>query len=329
MSYSQSSAEILRDILESGWSLADPLEKVPVTPVSGTQYVYFFDRKQITMNEKAKAIVVEKIVHEGDENLIVHPNFTEQADIYEITLHLRVTSVNREQFDVWLKNMDNMAAEVIKILKTVYDPSSKPPTGVFFQAKSDWINEDVYKTGSQPELRRKLRFTLTRLAASLEDTFLGFGGVLIFDNSSQGDDPPTSSFQYQEVSDVTISEGFQQIQILTKDQTLGVGVAQTARGIFSGTFTALMNANLSNIIGNTTDKIENIYKPQEMVSIIGQIPEIIFLNNNNDTSSPLNTLTTTSFIKITNVEKIDGEAAILKYKLTGILTRPTQYAVSP
>ena len=81
MAYVQSSAEILRDTLESNWSLSDPLEKVPVTPVSGTQYVYFFDRKQIVKNEKAKALVVEKIVHEGDENRIVHPTFTEQADI--------------------------------------------------------------------------------------------------------------------------------------------------------------------------------------------------------------------------------------------------------
>ena len=193
MSYTQSSAEILRDELYDNWSLVDPLERVPtVSPVQGRQYVYFFDRKQIVKNEKAKAVVVEKINHEGDENTIVHPNFTEQADIYEITLYLRVTSVNQDQFDVWLLNMDNMAAETIRILKTIYDPSAKPPTGVFFQTKSDWIKEDIYPNASQPELRRKLRFTLTRLVASQEDTFLGFGGVLVFDNSSQGDDTPTS-----------------------------------------------------------------------------------------------------------------------------------------
>ncbi len=328
MSYTQSSAEILRDELFDNWSLSDPLERVnETTPVSGRQYVYFFDRAQIVKNEKAKALVVEKINHEGDENRIVHPNFSEQADIYEITLYLRVTSVNPDQFDVWLLNMDNMAAETIRILKTIYDPSSKPPTGVFFQTKSDWINEDVYISGSQPELRRKLRFTLTRLEASLENTFLGFGGVLVFSVGSEGDTPPSSSFQYLDVSDVTITEGYDELLILTKDQTRGVGVAQTVRGIFSGTFTATMNANEDNIVGTTTDKIENIYKPQSLANIIGQIPEIIFLNNNNDTSSPVQTLTTTSFVKITNVEKIDGEEAILKYKLSGILTRPTTYQV--
>ncbi len=328
MSYTQSSAEILRDELFDNWSLSDPLSKVPVTPTQGIQYVYFFDRKQIVKNEKAKAVVVEKIVHEGDENLIVHPNFTEQADIYEITLYLRVTSVNPDQFDVWLLNMDNMAAETIRILKTIYDPSSKPPTGVFFQTKSEWIKEDVYPSGGQPELRRRLRFTLTRLVASLENTFLGFGGVLIFNNSSEGDSPPTSSFQYQEASDVSIIEGYDEIQVFTKDQALGVGVAQTVRGIFSGTFSATINANEDNIIGTTTDKIQNVYKPQALANIIGQIPEIIFLNNNIDTSSTIQTLTTTSFVKITNVEKIDGVESILKYKLTGILTRPTTYAVS-
>lgn len=329
MSFTQSSAEILRDELFDNWSLSDPLERVNETsPVSGRQYVYFFDRAQIVKNEKAKAVVVEKINHEGDENRIVHPNFSEQADIYEITLYLRVTSVNPEQFDVWLLNMDNMAAETIRILKTIYDPSSKPPTGVFFQTKSDWIKEDVYVSGSQPELRRKLRFTLTRLVASLDNTFLGFGGVLVFDNSSEGDDPPSNDFQYQEVSDVNIDEGFDELQILTKDQTLGVGVPQTVRGIFSGTFSALMNANADNVVGDTTDKIENVYKPQIDPNLIGQIPEIIFLNNNTDTQSVPSTLTTTSFVKITRIEKIDGAASLLQYKLTGILTRPTTYAVS-
>lgn len=329
MSFTQSSAEILRDELFDNWSLSDPLEKVnETTPVSGRQYVYFFDRAQIVKNEKAKALVVEKINHEGDENRIVHPNFSEQADIYDITLYLRVTSVNPDQFDVWLTNMDNMATETIRILKTIYDPSSKPPTGVFFQTKSDWIKEDVYISGSQPELRRKLRFTLTRLVASRDDTFLGFGGVLVFDNFSEGDDSPSSDFQYEEVSDVTINEGYDQLQVLTKDQTLGVGVAQTVRGIFSGTFSALMNASVDNIIGNTTDKIENIYKPQLDPNVIGQIPEIIFLNNNSDTQSTPDTLTTTSFVKITDVEKIDGVTSILQYRLTGILTRPTTYAVS-
>ncbi len=333
MSYTDSSAEILRDTLHTDWNLTDPLLRDPTgttdSVIEGTQYVYFFDRKQIVKNEKAKAVVVEKINHEGDENRIVHPNFSEQADIYEITLHLRVTSVNPEQFDVWLVNMDNMAAETIKILKTIYDPSSKPPTGVFFQTKSDWIKEDVYVSGSQPELRRKLRFTLTRLVASLDNTFLGFGGVLVFSVGSEGDTPPSVSFQYQEVSDVTINEGYDELLVLTKDQTRGVGVAQTVRGVFSGTFSALMNANEDNIVGSTTDKIQNIYKPQNNANIIGQIPEIVFLNNNNDTSSPLQTLTTTSFVKITNVEKIDGESAILKYKLSGILTRPTTYQVLP
>jgi len=328
LSFVQSSAEILRNAIESAWNLPDPLEKVPVTPVSGRQYVYFFDRKQIVKNEKAKALVVEKISHEGDENMITHPTFSEQADIYEITLYLRVTSVNREQFDVWLTNMDNMANETIRILKTIYDPTSTPPTNVFFQTRSDWIKEDVYPSGSQPELRRKLRFTLTRLVAARDDTFLGFGGVLIFDNTSEGDNPPASDYQYQEVTDVTINEGFDQIQVFTKDQTLGVGVPQTTRGMFTGSFSALMNATVDNLKGTTTDKIPEIGMTQINPNIIGQIPEIIFINTSTD-ASITNTLTTTSFVKITRVERLDFDVSILMFKLSGFLTRPTIYAVTP
>ena len=53
MSYTQSSAEILRDALFTNWNLSNPLEKVnTVSPESGRQYVYFFDRAQIIKNEK-------------------------------------------------------------------------------------------------------------------------------------------------------------------------------------------------------------------------------------------------------------------------------------
>ena len=293
MSYTQSSAEILRDQLSDNWSLLDPLQKAPGPNIvgDGTQYVYFFDRAQIVKNEKAKALVVEKIVHEGDENRIVHPKFIEQADIYEITLYLRVTSVNPDQFDVWLLNMDNMASETLRILKTIYDPTTT--TGVFFQTKGVWENQDIYPSGTQPELRRKLRFTLTRIVSTDDEVFLGYGGVLVFDTSaSTGDTLPTSDYTFTQVKNAKLREGYVQIPTLTKDTTNGVGVPFLDRGLFSGTFFAIMYAKKSDIIGTTTEKLQNIYKTQTILSstLIGQQADVVFLQSatNTETTNSVN-----------------------------------------
>ncbi len=288
--YTQSSAEILRNALSDNWSLSDPLAKVPISPVTGVQYVYFFDRAQIVKNEKAKALVVEKIVHEGDENRVVHPKFIEQADIYEITLYLRVTSVNPDQFDVWLLNMDNMAEETLRILKTIYDPTTT--TGVFFQTRGVWENQDVYVKGAQPELRRKLRFTLTRIVSTDDEVFLGYGGVLVFDTSaSTGDSLPSTDYTFTQVKNAKLREGFQQIPTLTKDTTTnGVGVPFLDRGLFSGTFFAIMYAKKSDILGTTTEKLQNIYKTQTASTLIGQQADVVFLQSatNTETTDSVN-----------------------------------------
>jgi len=310
VSFTQSSAEILRDELFTEWSLSDPLEKVNFSPPpvdQGRQYVYFFDRAQIVKNEKAKAVVVEKINHEGDENRIVHPNFSEQADIYEITLYLRVTSVNPDQFDVWLVNMDNMAAEVIRILKTIYDPSSKPPTGVFFQTKSDWIKEDVYISGSQPELRRKLRFTLTRITSRTPEVFEGFGGVLIFDvSASQGDNLPVSDYIYTEAYNIQSAYGIPQIA----EPITGTKIPAYFSGIFEGRFNCDMYLKSSDI-GNGTHQINNIGNELEN----GEVGEVVLLQQYNNTNSE--TLTITTKMKVISIAPLAFVEDLVKFSMVG------------
>lgn len=317
MSYIQSSAEILRDELFDNWNLSDPLEKVNETsPVSGRQYVYFFDRAQIVKNEKAKALVVEKIVHEGDENRVVHPKFIEQADIYEITLYLRVTSVNPDQFDVWLLNMDNMAAETIRILKTIYDPTSQPPTGVFFQASSDWVNEDIYVSGSQPELRRKLRFRLTRIASPNPEVFEGFGGVLIFDvSASQGNNLPASDYIYTEAYNIQSVYGIPQIA----EPITGTKIPVYFTGIFEGRFNCDMYLKSSDI-GNGTHQINNIGN----VLANGETAEVVLLQQYNNTESSSKQVTVTTKLKIISSNLVGNVEQLLQFSMVGeIIEYPT------
>ena len=317
MSYTKSSAEILRDELFNNWSLSDPLEKVnETTPVSGRQYVYFFDRAQIVKNEKAKALVVEKIVHEGDENRVVHPKFIEQADIYEITLYLRVTSVNPDQFDVWLLNMDNMAAETIRILKTVYDPTSQPPTGVFFQASSDWVNEDIYTSGAQPELRRRLRFRLTRIASPNPEVFEGFGGVLIFDvSTSQGNNLPASDYIYTEAYNIQSVYGIPQIA----EPITSTKIPVYFTGIFEGRFNCDMYLKSSDI-GNGTHQINNIGN----VLANGEVGEVVLLQQYNNTESNSKQVTVTTKLKIISSNLVGNVEQLLQFSLVGeIIEYPT------
>ncbi|MCZ6583236.1 MAG: hypothetical protein O6761_08750, partial [Thaumarchaeota archaeon] len=282
-------------------------------------------RAQIVKNEKAKALVVEKIVHEGDENNIVHPNFTEQSDIYEITLYLRVTSVNPDQFDVWLLNMDNMAAETIRILKTIYDPTSQPPTGVFFQTNGIWSNEDVYISGSQPELRRKLRFTLSRIVSSSDEVFLGFGGVLVFDTSaSVGDSKPGSDYTYTQVERVDIVQGWRNIPYVTTDSPGTLAVPIYFRGRFGGVFSCQMQLKKSDITPTTLNSLSRIFLPQSN----GELGTAVFLHATSNTEGTPVVLTESVPVNITQIEKISENQELVKFNIRGNLTAPSSFSTA-
>ena len=83
-----SQAEVIKDLIETNWSLGGELSKTGTDAME--EVVRFFDRKQVQGNEWPKAVTVEKINDEADENRKVHPHFTEVRDVYRITCHFRV-----------------------------------------------------------------------------------------------------------------------------------------------------------------------------------------------------------------------------------------------
>ncbi len=321
-----SQAEIIRDLIFTNWALTGRLSKTETDNMK--EVVRFFDHWEVYGNEWPKAVVVEKINADEDENTVFHPNFTEVSDVYEIKCRFRITDVQQVSFSESLTDVEDMAREVQRILRIVFNPATA--TGTFFVARSQWRKED-HRDQAQPEFIRILRFELTQIRSEEPQVFRGFGGVLVFDNAlSQGDDKPGSNFEYTELRGVTINEGFSQIPYLTKDQTLGVGVPIVRRGMFRGTFSAYLNAKKDDIVNaGTINLISEIYKPQSDSPIVDQIAEVVFLHANQNQETVPKTLTTTSFMRIDNVEKTSEDEALVTYRLTGYLTRPTLYAVTP
>lgn len=277
---STSEAQTIKELLFDNWSLTGELAKE--TTGDMTEPVHFYDRGQVPGNKFPKAITVQKINELGNENITEHPNFLEQSDTFEITCFLQVIDSADDQFSVWIDLIQRMTSEVIRILKTVYSPSSS--TGEFFRTTTGWTKDDTFFP-DDPELTRRLRFTLTRIFSNDNEVYIGYKGVLVFDTSdSQGDSKPNVDYTFASVTDIKVREGFSQIPILTKDKTKGVGVPQYVRGVFSGTFSALMFAQRTNILGDTIEKLQNIYRLQTSPPIRGQNAEVVLvrLNQNNE-----------------------------------------------
>jgi len=321
-------ATTLRDSISTEWSLTGELSKVSIGtgPTLMDEVVQFFDRLQVVGNEVTKAVVVEKINAEGNETVIQHPNFNELVDIYEITVRYRVVDVNEDNYSDSLDFVEQMGTEVVRILRTVYNPSTT--LNIYFRTTNNWTNEDV-DLGNQRDLQRKLRFTLTTITSDDDEVYSGFGGVLVFDTSdSQGDDKPVADYTFVSVKNIDADEGFSQIPTLTKDKSQGAGVPILMRGQFSGSFSALMHAQKTNIIGNTIEKLQNIYKLQLNTPIRSQNAEVVLLRSNTNTEVPTSTLTRKSFMKINRIKENEPDEDLVSYIIIGTLSRPTIFTES-
>lgn len=319
-----SAATTLRNTIQTNWNLTGELSKIPVGDPVMDEVVQFFDRLQVVGNEVTKAVIVQKINAETNEGLIQHPNFNELIDIYEITVRYRVVDVNSANYSDSLDFVEQMATEVVSILKTVYNPSTT--LNIYFRTMNNWTNEDV-DVGNQRDLQRKLRFTLTTITSDDDEVYSGFGGVLVFNTSdSEGDSKPTQDYTFVSVKNIDTEEGFSQIPTLTKDVSKGVGVPLIMRGQFSGSFSALMYAQKTNIIGTTIEKLQNIYRVQSSSNIIGQNAEVVLLRSNTNTESSVSTLTRKSFMRINRLKENEFDEDLLSYTVIGTLTRPTDFS---
>lgn len=318
-----SQATTIRNSLETNWSLTGNLSKT----VSGNmrEVVRFFDRPQVLGNEWPKAVTVVKINPASDENIIEHPRFSEVADVYEVNIHFRVTDVNPDTYSTAIEAIEDMGQEVWRILRLSYSPSSE--TGEFFVTNGIWSNQD-HLDQAQPELRRRLEFRLTKIVSEEPTVYTGYGGVLTFDLSASAnmDSAPGTDYIYTESNQVAINEGWDTIPYLTKDKSLFAngGVPTLQRGMFSGTFSAFVFAKKDDIDGTTAEKLEQIYRMQSN----GQHIEAVFLHANNSLEAVPTTLTSQSFVKVTNMLKITDNEQLVEFNISGNLFKPSVYTVA-
>ncbi len=317
-----SQAEEIRDLLFNEWSLTGELSKTPLENMK--EIVYFYDRKQVEGNEQTKAITVEKINDEENENIIEHPAFVEVQDWYVITLYLRAVDVQQTTFSESLTNVEDMAKEVRRILRTQFSPSLG--IGPYFLSRTRWMKRDMTDQ-AQPELIRVMEFQLTQITSADPEVFKGFGGVIIFDTGdSEGDNLPASDYQYAQLIDVNMKEGFSQIPYLTKDViTNGRGVPYQQRGMFSGNWNGHINAKKDDIEGSTAEKIYNLIKLNEQSPRIGQNTKAVLLHTVSNSEDPTPaTFTTKSFLKIDNIEKMDGVENLISFRINGVMLKPSE-----
>jgi len=294
-----SQAEEVRDLLFNNWALTGELNKVETNTME--EIVRFYDRKEVEGNEWVKAITVEKINDQADENKKTHPHFTEIRDKYKITCRFRVTDVDPAPYSAALTLVEDMAREVQRILDTAYDPSAG--NGIFFVVDRVWDKDDMLEE-QQPELIRFMTFTLTKIASENPNVFEGYMGVFRIEGGKI----------YTEAYNVQSVYGMRQIaEPIVGNNKLPI--------YFTATFRGRINADMyltSEDIGAIGSDINHI--GTDLTN--GEVSENIFLQQYSNNTPQ--TVTMRHTLKIINFEVIGFVEDLVKIKMTAeIITHPT------
>lgn len=295
-----SQAQEIRDLLDTNWGLTGDLNNEPSDTMQ--EVVTFFDRKQVEGQHVTKAVVVEKINDETNENRKTHPHFTELREKYTITCFWRVLDVENE-YDAALTNIEDMAKEVQRILDTSYDPFTRQ--GIFYVVDREWSKED-YLEEAQPELKRSMTFTLTKIASENPKVFEGYMGVLRI----SGGKIYTEAYNMQSVY------GTPQIS----EPIVGNGkIPIYFTGIFAGRFNADLWLNAADI-GAAGSDVNHI--GSDLTN--GEVSENIFLQQYTNRENPTKIVTITHTLKIINFEVIGFVEDLVALKMIAeIITHPT------
>ena len=308
-------ADTLKDILFTNWSLGGTLSKTELDNMK--EIVQFFAWPQIRGNEVSKAVTVQKMNAETNEKVVEHPTFNEVSDVYEITVFYRTTDVQLISREEAFSDVESMTDEVVRILKTVYNPATG--IGIYFSAGRNWIREDDYNT-DQPDLRRRLIFTLTTIQSEDDEVFTGVNGLLVYDRSqTNADNPPGSDYIYTEVNEVESNGGFRLIPRLTRENP---GIAKRASGMFQGRFVFDTMAKASDLTGSTNNLINQI----DLLQSSGELAEVYLIKRTfNQAGQTMNHTTRMQIInKVCQYTRED----LARFRLTGEVIEPPTITVT-
>lgn len=323
-------ADTLRDTLFSGWAPSNT--RIPKAESAGIEhYCHILAHPQIVgAHEWPIAIEVAKILDPqvpDNENQTVHTLFTEVTHRFTITCRRRVNNIDETLFDQAQQDIEDMCVEVVRILKTVYNPLSG--TGAFFTARYDWINNDNLEVVKQ-ELIRKLTFELKEIQSQSTEVFRGNTGVLVFDDSATtADSKPGSDYTYTEVFNVSVSDqGYDVIPELIYSGTAAKGVPIYFSGEFSGSFSADTFVKKSDIDNSTIESLDNIYKLQSNSPLAGEFPLVTFLHSVDNTEGTPVTFTESIPLIGIHISKDTSIANLVKFTITATISAPTAYTVA-
>lgn len=307
-------ADTLRDTLYTNWALSNPLAKSGSAGAKD-QPVYFLAHSQIPAKEARKAVIVRKT--SPLENVISHPKFDEVSDTFEITCYYVNQGGSPTTYDKSESNIEDMTDEVLRILKTVYNPLNG--TGTFYRSNQVWQNRDDL-TQATPVLQRVLTFTLTKIRSGLTTVFKGYGGVLAFDTSaSQGDSKPAQDYTYTEAFDVNWAGGYRQIEEPIDENPAGEHIPAFYTSRYDGRFNCVMSLKKADI-GSGTHQLPTIGN----IMTVGEVPEVVFLWSITTTENTPSTLTSSIKVRIISQEPMTNVEDIGKIRLIGrIITPPT------
>jgi hypothetical protein len=314
-------ADTLRDSIVSGWTFTSTQRISKTVTASMTEVVQFFAHPQL-LTPYTKAVEVKKIDPPENENVTTHPDFEEVNDFFEVSCRYRLDGTDEVLYDQAEQDIEDMCIEVVRIIKTVYNPLDG--TGNYFRMQRTWVNRDSLD-GTKPELVRTLRLSLTTLVGKSSETFRGFGGVLQLDTSaSTADSKPAADHTYAAVHNVDWHEGFGVQGVVTNDTANGIGVPVLFRGRFGGTIRFESQATKDDINTSTIEAFDNIYKTQSA----GELAEVVLLHATTNTEGSPITLTMSTNVMITDMRKVQDDEDLVKFIVSGTVTKPSTATVA-
>lgn len=311
-------ADTLRDSIESGWALTGALAKTSSNTMKNP--VKFFAHPQVKQIPIRKAVEVRKETPLSTD--VIHQKFTEINDVFEVKCRYTVEDVKNSKWDIAESRVEDMCDEVLRIVKTVYNPNAG--TGVFYKTMTSWRNNDEIDKVSQVLIRTML-LTLTRIKSEDTTVFKGYGGVLSFDTSaSTGDSLPAGDYIYTEAYDVQWTGGFRQIPEIIDQNPNGEHIPVWFTGSYSGRFNCTMNIKKADFTDSGTEQIKSIGN----VLNSGETADVVFLWAQTNTEGTPATLTSSISMRIISLEPAHDLEDLSKFRLIGQITKPPTYALT-
>jgi len=309
-------AETLKEILRVGWSLTGNLA-AENTPASAglNRPIKFYSREQIKDKIESKAIEVNKstpIISQKNTEF-----FTEEIDEFTIKIIKKLNGTSVVAFDESETDVELIELEINRIIQNTFNPQTG--IGIFWTSNLIWRDaDDINNVKSDPYIIRILTLRLTRIISRSNTVFdsLNRGVLFIKSASDNMDNPPATDFDYLEVFDIEDTESFRDVELQVTENPDGLGIPIYYAGAFSGILVMNCMLNTSHI-GNTSDKINQIYRRQNNGE---KIEATIFRFYSNNASEFLNIITQ---IRVQSVKIIEPKTNLMTFQILAKIISPS------